>query len=195
MITHRIVFERAFGHLYDAVGTPRPAVTAYISERKISNDTYPFLAVLVADNADQVSCYDSLASVPAEAVGNTRNDMYLASEAIRFLLKDKENDLTQEQVAVLHSFKGSLDVATKFIPTWVKIVMAIALGLGPLVGWKRIVITVGEDRKDPSHLRPRRGNGEQPLLPRTGTVCRSRRRMSYCPVLPERWLRMGRDCS
>src|SRR6202012_5760377 len=32
----------------------------------------------------------------------------------------------------------------KFIPTWVKIVVAIALGLGTMVGWKRIVVTVGE---------------------------------------------------
>src|SRR5262249_47380697 len=36
------------------------------------------------------------------------------------------------------------DDATKFIPLWVKVVVAIALGLGTMVGWKRIVITVGE---------------------------------------------------
>lgn len=40
--------------------------------------------------------------------------------------------------------KGSLDGATKFIPSWFKIVVAIALGLGTMVGWKRIVVTVGE---------------------------------------------------
>jgi hypothetical protein len=47
-------------------------------------------------------------------------------------------------VATLNAYKGSLDDATKFIPTWVKIVVAIALGLGTMIGWKRIVITVGE---------------------------------------------------
>jgi len=82
--------------------------------------------------------------VPAEAVGNTRNDMYLASEAIRFLMKDKENGLSKDDVAALNSYKKSLDNATKFIPTWVKIAVAIALGLGTMIGWKRIVITVGE---------------------------------------------------
>jgi PiT family inorganic phosphate transporter len=70
--------------------------------------------------------------------------MYLASEAIRFLMKDKENDLSKEEVATLNAYKGSLDDATKFIPTWVKIVVAIALGLGTMIGWKRIVVTVGE---------------------------------------------------
>src|SRR5204863_2240296 len=88
--------------------------------------------------------YGSLAKVPSEVVGNTRNDMYLASEAVRYLMKDKENDLNTDEVATLNAYKGSLDNATKFIPTWVKIAVAIALGLGTMVGWKRIVRTVGE---------------------------------------------------
>jgi len=86
----------------------------------------------------------ALAKIPAEAVGNTRNDMYLASEALRFLMKDKESDLSAGDVATLNAYKGSLDNATKFIPTWVKVAVAIALGLGTMIGWKRIVVTVGE---------------------------------------------------
>src|SRR5213079_1254378 len=82
--------------------------------------------------------------IPAAAVGNTRNDMYLASEAIRFLMKDKENDLSKDEVAKLSAYKRSLDNATKFIPLWVKVAVAIALGLGTMIGWKRIVVTVGE---------------------------------------------------
>jgi PiT family inorganic phosphate transporter len=79
-----------------------------------------------------------------DTVGNTRNDMYLTSEAIRFLMKDKESDLAPDQIRTLNAYKLSLDEATKFIPTWVKIAVAIALGLGTMIGWKRIVITVGE---------------------------------------------------
>ena len=70
--------------------------------------------------------------------------MYLASEAIRFLMKDKESDLSKEDIAALNNYKRSLDEATKFIPFWVKIAVAIALGLGTMIGWKRIVVTVGE---------------------------------------------------
>jgi len=101
--------------------------------------------------SDQVKQYGSIGKMPAEAVGNTRNDMYLASEAIRFLLKDKENDLGKDDVANLNAYKGSLDAATRFIPTWVKIAVAIALGLGTTVGWKRIVVTVGS-RIGKAHL-------------------------------------------
>jgi PiT family inorganic phosphate transporter len=70
--------------------------------------------------------------------------MYLASEALRFLVKDKEAGLKHEEVATLTTYKKQLDLSTKFIPTWVKIVVALALGLGTMIGWKRIVVTVGE---------------------------------------------------
>ena len=129
---------------YNVLGDPRLAVTSYVSQRKLNEGTYPSLVVLVNDIAAQVAQYGSMAKVPAEVVGNTRNDMYLASEAIRFLMKDKENDLTKDEAATLGAYKKSLDNATKFIPLWVKVAVAIALGLGTMIGWKRIVITVGE---------------------------------------------------
>ena len=138
----KVVAAKGAGH--SIIGDPRPAVTQYVAARKINEGTYPSLAVLVKDVGDQVAKYGSLNKVPAEAVGNTRNDMYLTSEAIRFLMKDKENDLKKEEADTLKAYKGSLDQATKFIPTWVKIAVAIALGLGTMIGWKRIVITVGE---------------------------------------------------
>jgi PiT family inorganic phosphate transporter len=138
----QVVAAKGAGH--SILGDPRPVVTQYVAARKITEGTYPALAVLVKDVGDQVRTYGTLDKVPAEKVGNTRNDMYLASEAIRFLMKDKENDLSKEEVATLNAYKGSLDAATKFIPDWVKIAVAIALGLGTMVGWKRIVVTVGE---------------------------------------------------
>jgi inorganic phosphate transporter, PiT family len=145
------VIERKSSGLSVPGGDPRPAVTAYISERRISEATYPALAGLVKEISRQVSEYGSIKKVPAEAVGNTRNDMYLASEAIRFLVKGTGNDLTREDVATLGAYKKSLDGATKFIPLWVKVAVAIALGLGTMIGWKRIVVTVGE-KIGKSHL-------------------------------------------
>jgi len=137
-----IVQQKAAG--YNVIGNPRPAVSLYVSRHKIDEGTYPSLAVLIQDISKQVAEYGSLAQIPAAAVGNTRNDMYLVSEAIRFLMKDKENDLSKDEVAKLSAYKRSLDNATKFIPLWVKVAVAIALGLGTMVGWKRIVVTVGE---------------------------------------------------
>ena len=137
-----VIEHKAAG--FNVMGNPRPAVTAYVASHEINEGTYPSLAVLVRDISEEVTKYGSIARVPTEAVGNARNDMYLASEAIRLLMKDKESDLSVDEISTLKAYRLSLDAATKFIPWWVKVAVAIALGLGTMIGWKRIVVTVGE---------------------------------------------------
>jgi inorganic phosphate transporter, PiT family len=142
-------------------------VTAYVALHKLNEGTFPSLAALMREISKQVSEYGSLTKIPAEAVGNTRNDMYLVSEAIRFLMKDRESDLSKEDITALNNYKRSLDDATKFIPFWVKIVVAIALGLA----WRRAgpchrpdrrrVVAGAAQWRDPAlrrRCRPRRYN-------------------------------------
>jgi inorganic phosphate transporter, PiT family len=134
----------AHGAGYAITGDPRPAVTEYIHSHTITEGTYPSLAVLTKQISDSVEQYGSVAKTPLDKVQNLRNDMYLASEGFRVLAKDKESELSAADKTQIASFKKDLDGATKFIPIWVKICVAIALGLGTMVGWKRIVVTVGE---------------------------------------------------
>jgi inorganic phosphate transporter, PiT family len=137
-----IVNAKAAG--YNVIGNPRPAVTLYVAQHQINEGTYPSLAALITDIGNQVKQYGSLSKIPNDLIGNTRNDMYLASEALRLLVKDKAADLTADDIAKLNAYKKSLDSSTKFIPGWVKVAVAIALGIGTMIGWKRIVVTVGE---------------------------------------------------
>src|SRR6202451_218479 len=129
---------------YNVIGDPRPAVTDYVHAHHIAESTYPSLAVLVKDISDSVEQYGSVARTPLEKVQNLRNDMYLASEAFRVLARDKENELTADEKGQIADFEKQLASATTVVPLWVKICVAIALGLGTMVGWKRIVVTVGE---------------------------------------------------
>ena len=129
----------------------RAAVTEFIRTREASPATVPALAALTTTIAGEVEHYGSIRSVPPESVTNVRNEMYLASEAIRLLQKNPPAILTDKAKANLTEFKRSLDQSTKFIPLWVKVCVAIALGLGTMVGWKRIVVTVGE-KIGKSHL-------------------------------------------
>lgn len=71
-----------------------------------------------------------------------RSNMYLVAESIGKL--DKVHSLKAESQADLMDYKAGIDKFTKFIPDWVKYAIAIALGLGTMIGWKRIVVTVGE---------------------------------------------------
>jgi PiT family inorganic phosphate transporter len=77
-------------------------------------------------------------------VANVRNDMYLASEALRLIDKSGAVPMDADAKGRVDAFRKEIDDATKFIPLWVKVAVAIALGLGTMIGWKRIVITVGE---------------------------------------------------
>ena len=123
----------------------RGAVEAYVSSKKLVPDTIPSLGTLVQGIDRQVADYGTLAQVPAAESKNMRNDMYLASEAIKRLTADKDKTVFKgAQGATLAAYKSDLDKATRFIPTWVKVAVAFALGLGTMVGWKRIVVTVGE---------------------------------------------------
>jgi PiT family inorganic phosphate transporter len=125
-------------------GDPRPAVSAYVQTREIVPATIPALHKLADQIAKNVSTYKSLNNIPADQVTNVRNDMYLSSEALRFMLKLGAPAFTSDEQAAVKKYRGALDDATKFIPTWVKVAVAIALGLGTMIGWKRIVVTVGE---------------------------------------------------
>ncbi len=122
----------------------REGVAAYVRSHELKPESVPSLISLLNNVADQVTKYGSIARVPVEAVDNVRNDMYLASEAIRLMQKAGSPQFDADTAKNLGAFRKSLDTATKFIPLWVKVAVAIALGLGTMIGWRRIVVTVGE---------------------------------------------------
>jgi len=128
-----------------AVADPRATLATFIRTHQWSDDVLPALSAVTGSIGQQVKSSGTLAHVPAESVTNVRNDMYLTSEAIRVLNKDQHRSMLDADArASLDAFKKQLDGATKFIPIWVKVAVAIALGLGTMVGWKRIVVTIGE---------------------------------------------------
>jgi PiT family inorganic phosphate transporter len=122
----------------------REGVGAYVRSHELKPESIPSLIKLIDTSAAQVSQYGSLSRVPTDVVDNVRNDMYLTSEAIRLMQKAGSPAFDAGTNTNLTAYKKDLDAATKFIPLWVKVAVAIALGLGTMVGWRRIVVTVGE---------------------------------------------------
>jgi PiT family inorganic phosphate transporter len=129
----------------------RPVLEQLVSQSRMEPATLPALAAVVSRIAVDVAPYGAWASVPIELSGNIRNDMYLADEALRVIESEHLVPLRAEDVEAVRNYRRMLDRGTKFIPTWVKVAVALALGLGTMVGWKRIVITVGE-RIGKTHL-------------------------------------------
>ena len=122
----------------------RAEVTDYIRTKQLQPDTILSLRELVEDLNHEVALYKVFKSVPAQDQANVRNDMYVAGEAIRLMQKSGNPAFTPAENTALTNYKSKVDKATKFIPDWVKVAVALALGLGTMIGWKRVVVTVGE---------------------------------------------------
>jgi PiT family inorganic phosphate transporter len=126
-------------------GEPTPVLEDFVSTKKYTPGVMLALQQEVNDIRNEATSYGSLGGVPAEMQANVRNQMYLTSTTLNLLPKAAgAPKLAPADAAVIGNYKKFLDKSTKFIPTWVKVAVALALGLGTMIGWKRIVITVGE---------------------------------------------------
>ena len=122
----------------------RDTVGSALKTKQVNTQAvYAAMATLTGDIAGQVKNYGAIKAVPASATSNVRNDMYLASETVR-VMGVHPAGFDDAAMGKLKSLRSSLDSGTKFIPLWVKVSVALALGLGTMIGWKRIVVTVGE---------------------------------------------------
>jgi len=120
-----------------------PELERFISTRQFEPSTMLALREIVGDIHNEVTRYKTLGGVPPNMQANVRNQMYLTSETLRLLPKYGPK-MSPGDVAILKNYRTLLDTATKFIPPWVKVAVALALGMGTMIGWKRIVVTVGE---------------------------------------------------
>ncbi|MGA3160454.1 MAG: inorganic phosphate transporter [Terracidiphilus sp.] len=140
------------GHILERYVSPisasgrdaRAEVTNYIRTQKLQPETILALRELVGDVQRKAGQFKTFRSIPAQEQTIVRDDMYVAGEALRLMEKNQNPAFTAEENAGLRNYRSRLDKSTKFIPNWVKVAVALALGLGTMVGWKRVVITVGE---------------------------------------------------
>ena len=56
----------------------------------------------------------------------------------------KLDGLAKREKADLDKLRKDLTATTEYAPLWVIFAVALALGIGTMVGWKRVVLTVGE---------------------------------------------------
>jgi PiT family inorganic phosphate transporter len=118
-------------------------LTTYLRLGRVVPATLPALASVNARVAAKLANVDSLATMPAAERTNLRLDVYLVSETLSRMLKSKQLPSGLDAKAVA-DYQKMLKGLTNFIPIWVKIAVSVALGLGTMIGWKRIVVTVGE---------------------------------------------------
>jgi PiT family inorganic phosphate transporter len=109
----------------------------------LTDRTFAAIGSKCREISDELNNRTSLETLAHDDRILLRSDLYLVSESLGKLVKSHklEDPADQKAASTLHT---NMDKVTKFIPTWVKFAVAIALGIGTMVGWKRIVVTVGE---------------------------------------------------
>ncbi|OTS01984.1 anion permease [Acinetobacter pittii] len=123
----------------------RVILTKYIQTKHQTPEVVPALASMTDHLGERVSSYSNLKDIPEAAISEIRNDMYLSTTTFKRLDKaDALPKMDDSQKKLVKEYRSSLDSFLQYIPTWVKVAVALALGLGTMVGWKRIVVTVGE---------------------------------------------------
>lgn len=94
------------------------------------------------NNVDEIAPKDQLA---------TRNTFVNLSKSINKLAKSKDLPISNENKDVLKMKVKNIQKITDYTPIWVVVLISLSLGIGTMVGWKRIVVTIGE-KIGKSHL-------------------------------------------
>src|SRR5262249_36872418 len=105
----------------------------------------------LAQVRSKLSGKNAVAEIPREERFQVRQAILLADKSIDSLVKGNKLKLDDAETSKLKTNRDELRKLTDYAPSWVLIAIALSLGMGTMIGWKRIVVTVGE-KIGKSHL-------------------------------------------
>lgn len=73
-----------------------------------------------------------------------KRQLQKVTATLKTLVENKGSKLPGPLNASLKADYKNLEKATDFAPVWVLFAISVSLGLGTMIGWKRIVVTIGE---------------------------------------------------
>lgn len=92
--------------------------------------------------------------VPERDRVGLRNDVYRVASELKTVTEAA--GLSEADKAVAARSRVALKGSVEYAPTWVRVISALCLGVGTMVGYKRIVTTIGE-KIGKTHLTPAQG--------------------------------------
>ncbi len=88
---------------------------------------------------------ESLHKLDKGEIWTLRQDVLLIDEGIKDVISSKgQIPMTRDELSELKKEQKIIASFAEYIPVWVMLGVALALGIGTMVGWKRIVVTIGE---------------------------------------------------
>lgn len=120
----------------DQVVDPYPTADAVLA----TLDPLP-LAQNVVATLDGVESFND---IDKEKRWEVRTHLVELGASVRTLVHYFGDSLAEDRRKILMSLSGKLGEPVEYVPEWVVMGVALCLGIGTTVGWKRIVVTVGE---------------------------------------------------
>ena len=117
-------------------------LSRFLTSGKLDDQTWPALVLKNADIAVLIGSIDKVSELSLIERSRLRRDLYLVDGAIVKLIK--YGYVARAEAPTLEALRAHYRPLTHYIPDWVKFSVAVTLGLGTMIGWKRVVRTVGE---------------------------------------------------
>jgi inorganic phosphate transporter, PiT family len=137
------IFTKMAGEQTVQLADVKYTLSSFLRSGKSDTMVYAAAAAeagVLSRHLEGIASFDKLAGDDRRLL---RTEAYLMTETINKLNKAHKLE-DGEDKTTLEGLSKKLKGVTSFIPNWVKVVVALALGLGTMIGWKRIVVTVGE---------------------------------------------------
>jgi phosphate/sulfate permease len=100
--------------------------------------------VVLSEKIKEETQVGSVAKIPATERFLIRKDILIIDRNIKTLTGKEELSLSTSDRKLLKDNIKKVRGITDYSPTWVVLIIALSLGLGTMIGWKRIVKTIGE---------------------------------------------------
>ena len=124
-------------------------VAHFLTTERATPEAMAALAYANRRIAEVTGAIPSIRDLHPGARSRLRRDIYVVDAGIAKL--GKIGAVSGADAPTLKRLRAELLPLTDYIPLWVKLAVALALGIGTMVGWKRIVVTIGE-KIGKSHL-------------------------------------------
>jgi phosphate/sulfate permease len=124
--------------------SPKDAITDLPGQYGVSNPDLNTAQELVGALHSDLVSEPSLDKFSSDTLWGIRTKTLLTEQVFHRLEPRLKDALTTQKAEILGQSRSTLRGAVEYAPTWVLVAVALALGLGTMVGWKRIVVTVGE---------------------------------------------------
>ncbi len=100
--------------------------------------------ITISNKVNKIICSKQLDSLTVNEKFEVRQGAIKLGKEVEKLRKSKTIPLSDEDKSSLKASVIGVKSITEYSPSWVILMISISLGLGTMIGWKRIVKTIGE---------------------------------------------------